>query len=181
MIRINLLPIKEKKKRKKMVMQVIAISAVLLIAIISTLGASQYYSDRLDARVEALQVLENDIKELRKIIGEVNELKEQRKRLDSQLNAIKSLEKAKSGPVRVLDALSNNIPKRVWLTEIKEKDGAMTFKGVGLNNNVISEFMRAIEKNKYFSAVRLDKVERKKIGGQEVYQFTVICNVNYSA
>ncbi|MCP4498445.1 MAG: hypothetical protein GY822_00565 [Deltaproteobacteria bacterium] len=181
MIRINLLPIKEKKKRNRMFMQLIAMGAVLMIAVISILGVGKYYSDRLEEQVDRKAQLKVDIIELKKIIGKVDELDEQTKRLESQLDAIKMLEKAKSGPVRILDALSSKIPKRVWLDSVTEKGGSMTLKGVGLDHADISEFMNTLDKNKYFSNVRLDHTVSKDNGGQENFSFVITCTVNYSA
>jgi len=94
---------------------------------------------------------------------------------------IDKLEKGKRGPVRVLDELSNAIPKRVWLVSFKEGAGNLSMTGAAIDNADISEFMRALQKSPYFSDVQLKFTQADVREGVSVYNFEVGCKVNYAA
>lgn len=181
MIRINLLPVRAKKKRNTSIYQIVAMSAVLMVALVSAFTVHSVYVSDVEQREKKISDNEAEIKRLQKIIGEVNELDKQKTRLLSQLGVIDKLEKGKRGPVRVLDELSTAIPKRVWITSFRESGGTLSITGAAMDNSDISEFMRALQKTPYFSEVSLRFSNADQRDGVPVYSFEVSCKVNYSA
>lgn len=181
MIRINLLPVRAKKKRSSSLVQLGAMAGALGVVLIAAVSVHVYFAGQVEEREERIATGREEIANLKKIIGEVNELDKQKKRLLQQLAVIDKLEKGKLGPVRVLDELSTNIPKRVWITTFVEKNGELNLKGTGLENADISEFMRALQKSKYFSNVRLKYTQSTTKDGVLIYNFEITAKVNYSA
>lgn len=181
MIRINLLPVKKKKQRNTAIVQLVAMVSVLLISLLGAWAWTAYYDAQVQDQEDQIAKNNEEIARLNKIIGEVKQLEAQKKRLKSQLDVIKKLERGKTGPVRVLDDLSSYIPKRVWITSFKEKGKSLTLGGVGLENADISEFLRALEKSKYFSNVKLQFTESTSQGGVTIFKFQLTCRVDYSA
>lgn len=181
MIRINLLPVRAKKKRNTSIYQIVAMSAVLMVAAVSAFTVHSVYVAKVEERERKIADNETEIKRLQKIIGEVNELDKQKTRLLSQLAVIDKLEKGKRGPVRVLDELSTAIPKRVWVTSFREAGGTLSITGAAMDNSDISEFMRALQKTPYFTDVSLRFSNADQRDGVPVYNFEINCKVNYSA
>jgi type IV pilus assembly protein PilN len=181
MIRINLLPVRAKKKRNTSIYQIVAMSAVLMVAIVTSVAAHSMFVADVEKLDKSIADNETEIKRLQKIIGEVNELDKQKKRLQSQLAAIDKLEKGKRGPVRVLDELSTAIPKRVWVTSFRESGGSLSLTGSAMDNSDISEFMRALQKTPYFTEVTLRFSNADQRDGVPVYNFEISCKLNYSA
>lgn len=181
MIRINLLPVRAQKKRSKSLIQIAGMAATLCVAAAIGIGANMYYTDIAEKQQEKIDASKDEIKRLKKIIGEVNQLDKQKSRLLKQLSVIEKLERSKLGPVRVLDELSTYIPKRVWLKHFEEKGGSLTLKGVGLENSDISEFLRALQKSKYFKNVKLKYTQAQKSNGVSIFNFMITCGVNYAA
>lgn len=181
MIRINLLPVRAKQKRNTSIYQIVAMSAVLLVAMVGAFTVHTIYQNRVEERETKIAENEQEIKRLQKIIGEVNELEKQSKRLKDQLAVIDKLEKGKRGPVRVLDEMSSQIPKRVWITGFREAGGALSVTGSAMDNSDISEFMRAMQKTPYFSDIALKFTQADLRDGVTVYNFEIGCRVNYSA
>jgi type IV pilus assembly protein PilN len=182
MIRINLLPVRAKKKRNTSIYQIVAMSAVLMVAAVTAFTVHSVYQAKVDERASKIADNETEIKRLQKIIGEVNELDKQKTRLLSQLAVIDKLEKGKRGPVRVLDELSNAIPKRVWITSFREAGGMLAITGSAMDNSDISEFMRALQKTPYFKqdvSLRFSNADQRD--GVPVYNFEINCKVDYSA
>ncbi|MBM4280788.1 MAG: hypothetical protein FJ137_08520 [Deltaproteobacteria bacterium] len=181
MIRINLLPVRAKKKRNTSIYQIVAIAAVLMVASVSSFTMHSVYAAKVEERETKIADNEAEIKRLQKIIGEVNELDKQKTRLLNQLAVIDKLEKGKRGPVRVLDDLSTAIPKRVWVTSFREAGGALSITGSAMDNSDISEFMRALQRTPYFTDITLKFSSADQRDGVTMYNFEIGCKVNYSA
>ncbi len=181
MIRINLLPVRAKKKRNTSIYQLVAMSGVVVFTLLVVAIVHFAMANKLAEQEKKIADSQSEIKRLEKIIGEVKELDQQKSRLLNQLAVIDKLEKGKRGPVRVLDELSNAIPKRVWLTNFREAGGNLSMTGSAIDNADISEFMRVMQKSPYFSNVQLKFTQADVREGVSVYNFEVGCKVNYSA
>ena len=181
MIRINLLPVRQKKKRNTSIYQLVGMASAVVVTFIVALGATIYFQSQVSGQEKKIADADVEIKRLEKIIGEVKELDAQKARLLSQLAVIEKLEKGKLGPVRVLDELSNAIPKRVWLINMKEAGGALSMTGAAIGNADVSEFMRNLQKSPYFTDVQLKFTQSDSREGVAIYNFEVGCKVNYAA
>jgi type IV pilus assembly protein PilN len=181
MIRINLLPVRAKKKRNTSLYQLMSMSAAVLVALFVAASVHAYFTSVVADQEKKIAEADEEIKRLQKIIGEVNELDKQKQRLLAQLAVIDKLEKGKRGPVHVLDDLSTNIPKRVWINRFTENGGSLSMTGAALENADISEFMRSLQKSPYFGDVQLKFTQSDVRDGVAIYTFEVTCQVNYQA
>ena len=181
MIRINLLPVRKQKARSSSVIQLAALAIAAVVIVAAAMGVNLYFANEIETQEKAIAETRDEITRLKTIIGEVNELDKQKPRLIAQLSVIDTLEKGKRGPVRVLDELSLNIPKRVWITSFDESNGVLVLKGLGLENADISEFLRSLQKSRYFKDVRLQYTQSEPQGGVSIYGFQLTAGVDYSA
>lgn len=181
MIRINLLPVRKKKQRNTAIVQLAAMAGVLVVAIIGSYFWMLYYENEIEQQEKKIAEATEEIARLKKIIGEVNQLEKQKERLRKQLAVIDRLERGKRGPVHVLDELSTHVPKRVWIRKFKEDNGNLELEGRGLENADVSEFLRALQKSKYFSDVRLAYTQSNVEAGVTIYEFKISAKVNYAA
>ena len=177
MIRINLLPVRQTRKRETVQQQLF----IFALAIVVTGGLCfAWYSfaakTTRDLQAQIVTKKEN-LKRLENIIGKVNEHTKRKKEYEEKLSVIRTLKKSKTGPVRALDDLATELPKRVWLSEMSEADGQVSFTGNALNNEDVSAFMKVLEKSKYFNDIILVKTSISDKG----YEFVITCSVNYSA
>jgi type IV pilus assembly protein PilN len=181
MIRINLLPVKKTKKRNTALVQLGAMASAVVVALFISFLWGAYFEADIKEQGAKIKEANVEIDRLKKIIGEVNELEKQKERLRAQLSVIDKLERGKRGPVHVLDELSTHVPKRVWVTTFREEGGKLELSGVGLDNADISEFLRALQKSKYFQNVQLGYTQSQVKNGVTIYQFQITCSVNYAA
>jgi len=179
MIRINLLPVRaiKKKESTRQMFSVLFLSIGLLIVLIVFFHLSQLREiSALDAQNAAYN---EEIKRLRLDIKDVNKFKAERDDYQRRLNKIHDLQRAKIGPVRVLDELSMALPGKLWLTSLREKDGKMELKGIAMDNPTIAQFMTNLEKTGVIKNVELvvsQQLERKDL---KLKEFTVTCQVLY--
>src|SRR5919106_2146007 len=145
MIKINLLPVRQVKKREAG-KQILVLYAVLLLG--ALLGNWFWWSSRDDAKAELankVRATEGKIKELERIIGEVNNINKRKKELEEKLAVLNELRKGRSGPVRILDALAEATPKKVWLKEFDEKGGQVKLTGTAFSHEDVAELMRGLQ------------------------------------
>lgn len=183
MIRINLFPVRQTQKRQTVQQQLLVGAAVLIITLIGCIVWYASVSSRAKALALDIQKKRQELAQLDKIIGEVNDLRAKKKELEEKQNIIEKLRKGKTGPVRALDDLATMIPERVWVTDIREKAGSVTIVGRAINHENVSAFMKSLQKSKYFSSVSLgySKASSSKTKGVTLYEFEITCAVNYSA
>lgn len=181
MIRINLLPVRKKKQRNTAILQLGLMGGVLGIALVGCYFWTLYYDNEIEKQQQKITEATAEIERLRKIIGEVNELEKQKERLNKQLGVIERLERGKRGPVHVLDELSTHMPKRVWIESFTERNGVLELSGVGLENADVSEFLRALQKSKFFNDINLAFTQSTEKNGVTIYQFKISAKVNYAA
>lgn len=180
MIRINLLPVKAARKQQTGLQQLILMSASVVFVGLCLMVYNITLGNQLDQLREDISKDEAEIARLEKIIGEVNQYEDQKKKLQAQLKVIEELERGKSGPVKVMDALASGIPKRVWIDSFDEKSGVATITGYGLEMADVSEFLKSLEKSPYFTEVTLKFTENAPQKGIQTFKFQISTKVNYA-
>src|SRR5262245_48859249 len=121
MIRINLLPVRAVKKRELGRQILVLGAAVLVLALVLN---TAWYLDRNSTssrNMDRINGTRARIAELEKVIGEVNNINKRKREVEEKLKVLDELRKGRSGPVRMLDALSTATPKKVWLKDFDEK------------------------------------------------------------
>jgi type IV pilus assembly protein PilN len=144
MIRINLLPTRQVKKREAG-KQIIALFAAVLIAALA--GNYFWYDSREQERTrnqERINQTRARIADLEKVIGEVNNINKRKKEVEDKLKILDDLRKGRSGPVRMMDALATATPKKVWLKNFDESQGLVSLKGMALSHDDVAEMMRGL-------------------------------------
>jgi type IV pilus assembly protein PilN len=155
MIRINLLPVKalraEVTRRRE-----VTIGSVVLAAVVVLLGAMYFYqSYRLSQLQAELITLRSELQALNVKIKEVGDLQNKIKDLRGKTKIIEDLNRKKSGPVLVMESLSNATPGSLWLTDLRESGGSLTMNGLAVDNQTIADFLKSMAASKYFSNVEL--------------------------
>jgi type IV pilus assembly protein PilN len=107
--------------------------------------------------------LEADIERYKPQEKLVANFKKRKRQLQNKLDVIQSLERARSGPVRVLDELSERVPDRLWLTSVRTIDKGIRLEGQSLDTGVVADFLRGLNASPFFSNVDLDKTSGGKI------------------
>jgi type IV pilus assembly protein PilN len=180
MIHINLLPVRALKKkettRQMISTLLLSIGLLIIIIVFFHLSLSREIS-RKDAQIAAYN---EEIKRLKLDTKDISKFKAEREDLQRRLNIIHTLERAKTGPLRVLDELAMALPGKLWLTSLKEKDGKMELKGIAMDNPTIAQFMTNLEKTGAIKNVELvvsQQLERKNL---KLKEFTLTCQVLYA-
>ncbi|NJK90176.1 MAG: hypothetical protein HC923_12850 [Myxococcales bacterium] len=181
MIRINLLPVRKTQKTKSVQQQLLVGVGILLTAVIISIVWTAAVSGAADEKKQKVAEKTEELRQLDKIIGEVNEFTAKKDELEEKLKVIENLRKSKTGPVKAFDDLASEIPNRVWLSEVGEAGGRLKLKGSAIDPEDISAFMKALQKSPYFQNVNLSFSKSRREGSIVLYDFEISCQVDYSA
>lgn len=183
MIKINLLPFREARRRENIRRQISIFFLTVLLAI-TAMGYFQYTKiNELNNLKENQTKLQKKLKKYQKIIKRVNELNKIISEYQNKLKIINELESKKTGPVHMLDEIAMAIPRnKLWLTYLSESKGILTLKGTAKNNEVVADFMKNLEKSHFFKTVDLKGIQVQLLDQFKikVSNFTLECKtINY--
>ncbi|MHB8057957.1 MAG: PilN domain-containing protein [Desulfuromonadaceae bacterium] len=171
MIKINLLPVRAAKKKETAIQQIVIFCvAVAAIALVVT---SLYLVKRvqISAAREDIVTAENKINELKKKIGKIEELKALKEQVKKKLDVLSQLRKNKTGPAQRLVSLSDLTPDKLWLTNYSESGPNVKISGIALTEDLIADFMKALEASGDFMTVELMVSEQTEVAGTKLKKF----------
>ena len=157
MIEINLLPHREAKRAADL-RQNLAVLVLSLVLVGGVIAVVDRNLSRSQLKAEAaVRQLEADIARYRPEEEKVAAFKLKRSQLEDKIDVIRGLDRARSGPVRILDELSNTTPDRLWLTSLSTEGVAITVAGDSLDTGVVADFLRNMNASPYFVEVDLER------------------------
>jgi Tfp pilus assembly protein PilN len=100
-------------------------------------------------------------RELSDVITQIDALNQQIEETRAKVAAVERLVSTRLFPVPVLDSVSQVIPKYVWLTELSYNAsatrGTVHMEGKSLTNDLLSDFLAALQEVPRFSGVQLEE------------------------
>lgn len=102
---------------------------------------------RLDREIEEKTVLLKKVEEDRRV---ADELEKKRQKVEHQIDLITRLKNEQQMPVRLLDEISKNLPEFLWLTNLNESGGQLTFTGRATTPNAYANFYNNLDASPYF-------------------------------
>jgi len=174
MIEINLLPHREARRAADLRQSgaVLALGLVLVFGVIAVVDQAQ--ETALKDASAAIGQLESDIARYRPEEDKVQAFKAKRIELQDKLSVIRGLDRARSGPVRILDELSRKTPERLWLTGLSTEGIQITVEGESLDTGVVADFLRSLNSSPYFKNVDLDRTSSSShVEGVKLVHFVI--------
>ena len=178
MIKVNLLPYREKKKEVQSKNQVVILGA-LGLAFVVLLGAFHIFTVmKLTGLENQVQSTQQTLQQLKSSIGDINQYKKAKEILEKRLNIINYLEKNRFAKVFFLDELTAMVPvNQVWIKSMKESETDVKIDGFAKDNIAIAKFMRNLEKSQQLTSVDLVSSKQTEIAGNKLKQFTLSCGL----
>lgn len=166
MIKINLLgrtKLKAAKARKISTASNQTLMAVMAIAVVLMSVGIVYFWQRIlvqqDEELSRQIMLAKKEKVRQEGMLKENEVFEKRRKLlETRINVIESLKKNQSGPVQVLDLLSDCIQRSegVWLKDLAQKGNLITVNGMALGSpDAVADFITNLTRVGNFKNVNL--------------------------
>jgi type IV pilus assembly protein PilN len=181
MIQINLLPVRE-EKRKADVRQFAALLGATFLGTLAVAGAVhlKLIADAVSARNSLVQ-LQAQIEQFKPQLEQVEKYRAAKQAIESKLEVIGRLERSRSGPLNVLSELSTHAPERLWVTGLDAKDARIVVKGMSLDNELVALFMTALGDSPFFKDVELEETEAKAVDGLRLNEFELSATIETPA
>jgi type IV pilus assembly protein PilN len=176
MIRINLLPHRE-EKRKRREQQFAVLGGLTALLAVVVAGAVWLY---LDAQVtqqrQNVAYMKAEIAKLDKQIEEIRKIREETAALLAKKRVVESLQANRSEPVQLLDQLLRQLPEGVYLKSIKQTGTKVNVVGYAQSNARVSTLMRNLGASPYLEnpeLVEIKAVPAPDKSGNRVNEFNM--------
>lgn len=180
MIKINLLPTKQARKKESTILQLSIGGAAIVLALVFSFFLNQMMQRKIDNEQVAINDLNAQLNKLKSVLDKVEEYKKEKQDLESKIAAIKQLNDQRTGPVKFLAEFSEILPERAWITSFKENEKQLSLDGVALDGPTVTTFVDNLRGSKFFSNIELLRVEQSSSNNQAQQKFFITCTVNYT-
>jgi type IV pilus assembly protein PilN len=178
MLKINLLPVRQLKKRAKAKKQLsgILVLFMLVIAVLVFTGALQAQKiSGLESNVASLQKEKDSYTST---LQKIAKLKKDSEELIRKTGIINQLKTDSSLTVRVIDEVANRIDnQRMWLESLNQDHTVLRLSGVALDNQTIAQFMDNFKASPFVRDVVLASSSLKVVSGRNLKSFEINCTV----
>jgi len=179
MIRINLLPYREEKKKAGIHRQILIVSIAFLLFFFVIGSVHMHVVMDIKSLEKQVKDSEARLKKLTKITGDVEKFKKDKAIIEKKLNIISDLEKNRLYPVHILDEVARKIPPgKIWLTSISQKGTDVRLGGIALSNSVIAIYMTNLETSQYIISVDLISSKQVSLSDKKLMNFTLSCTLS---
>ncbi|KFB67112.1 PilN domain-containing protein [Candidatus Accumulibacter vicinus] len=177
MIRINLLPHREEKRRARRQQFYALLGLVTLLA--GLIGVLVYsviagYISVQDARNDFLK---QEIAVLNKEIDQIKRLKEQSDALMERKRIIESLQRDRAEAVRLLSELAKQMPEGVYLRSLKQEGQRISLGGYAQSSARVSTLMRNIEASPWLEKPQLLEIKAVLVDKRRLNEFTMNASI----
>src|SRR5476651_1770653 len=142
MIRINLLPHREIRRKQQQKEFFIMLGVVAGLGAAVLLITHSYLSGQLEEQNGRNTYPETEITALDKQIEEIKKVQEQTTALLQRKKIVESLQANRAETVYLLDQLVRQLPDGVYLKSVQQRAGKVAINGFAQSNARVSTFMR---------------------------------------
>lgn len=178
MIRINLLPHREqKRKARREQFYALAGMVLALAGAIWALGFT-ILNGYINGQEEKNAFLKNEIALLDKDIDEIKKLKEQTDALLSRKQIIESLQVNRAETVHLFNELARQMPPGVYLKAIKQTGGKINLSGYTQSNARVSNLMHNLDDSPLFERPELVEIKAAMVDKRRLSEFSL--NIHFT-
>ncbi len=141
MIKINLLPKEEQKRRAPVRPNTVLFTAGAIILVVAMAYGWYWLSGTVQAVATDIENRKVELKRFESRAKDVEKYQAEKKRLEERLKAINSLVAATGNSSRLLDEVSKALPNEVWLTSISRVGKKIDIAGFAFTNLGVATFM----------------------------------------
>jgi len=159
MIRVNLLPHREEKRKRRQ--QQFGVLAGIVLAISLLVAAGVYlFLDQQESQQQAnVNYMKNEIAKLDKQIEEIRKIREETASLLAKKQVVEGLQSNRSEPVQLLDQLLRQLPEGVYLKSVKQTGTKVGVTGYAQSNARVSTLMRNLGASPYLENPELIEIK----------------------
>jgi type IV pilus assembly protein PilN len=171
MIKVNLIPVKRRKKSKPLPTFIITMVIVTIGVSIVMAYLFFFFNSRLSAKKAQFADNGKKIAELKEKIKAVESFEQLNKTFQQRNDIIEQLSKNRSVPVKLLDEISNLLPNGVWFQTMTVSGDNISIDGYAFTNTDIVSYVDNVKNSKIFTDVYLQESKSTEIEKIPLYVF----------
>lgn len=171
MIRINLLPHRELKRKARQQQFALLSGLTVAIGILIIWGVHEIVVEKINQQQARNQYLQSEIALLDRQIAEIKTIREKIQQLLSRKQIIESLQTDRVKVVHMLDQVARRIPDGVNLKNFKQTEQHLHLSGYAQSNAWVSTLMRNLDASPWFESPLLVEIKAVNIDGKRLNEF----------
>jgi type IV pilus assembly protein PilN len=173
MMRVNLLPHREIRRKAQQQQFIAALAAVAIVGAVVAYGVYLLLEREYDNHVSGNKYLTEEIAKVDKEIEEINRLKEQTAALLARKQVVETLQSNRSETVNLLDQLVRQLPDGMYLSSVRQQGAKVTITGVTQSQARVSTLMRNLESSQKLANPALVVIQSLSKGTTKANEFTM--------
>lgn len=173
MMRINLLPHRETRRKQQQQQFLIALGAVAVLGALAAYGVYWFLDRQFEGHVAGNKYLTEEIAKVDKEIEEINRLKEQTAALLARKQVVETLQSNRSETVHLLDQLVRQLPDGMYLRTVRQQGARVVINGVTQSQARVSTLMRNLESSQKLGNPALVEIKLLPQGATRANEFTM--------
>ncbi|MHB8814344.1 MAG: PilN domain-containing protein [Steroidobacteraceae bacterium] len=159
MPRINLLPWRDAQRKERKLKFMVALGVAAACACVVTGAVYLLYNAMIDGQVARNDELKQQIKLLDRQIEEINNLEKTKKQFIARMEIIEKLQRSRPEIVHLFDQIVKTLPDGVYLTGVTQTGDHLKFTGVAQSSTRVSAFMRNIDSSQWMKDPTLEVIQ----------------------
>lgn len=173
MLRINLLPHREEKRRERRRQFYVVSGLMLVLGAVIGLAGHLYMSGLIDRQQARNDFLKGEIRKLDTEIAEIRRLRSQIDALLARKEVIEGLQGARVQPVHLFNDLVAQMPEGVYLRSLSQEGARVTLNGHAQSNARVSHLMRSLDVSEFIDNPGLIEVKSAVVDARRLSDFTL--------
>lgn len=181
MIRINLLPHREEKRRARRQQFYTLVGLVAVLAALVVLLVYSVWSGYISDQESKNAFLKKEIAELDAKIDHIKRLREQTQALLARKEVIESLQSDRSEAVHLLGELTRSVPEGIYLKSIRQEGRKVNLSGYAQSNSRVSSLMRNLEGSQWMESPQLMEIKAVTVEKRRLNEFVLVFQLKRAA
>ena len=171
MIRINLLPHRELKRKARQQQFAILAGLTVSLGVLVIWGVHEMMMDKIDHQNGRNQYLRDEIAVLDRQIAEIKSIKEKIQEMLARKEIVESLQGNRIKVVHMLDEVARQLPEGVYLKSLKQTNEHLHLAGYAQSNAGISTLMRHLDASPWLESPLLIEIKAATENGIRLSEF----------
>ncbi|MDR1853690.1 MAG: PilN domain-containing protein [Azoarcus sp.] len=173
MIRINLLPYREEKRKERRQQFYVVATLMAVLGAAIWLLVHMINAGHLGVQDERNRIFQDQIAALDKEISEIKDLRGQIDRLLARKQIIETLQSNRAETVHLFNELAARVPSGVYLNLVTQTGDKITLKGYAQSNARVSLLMSSLNDSPFLAGSEVVRSVAETLNNRRVYSFEV--------
>ena len=173
MIRLNLLPHRELKRKARQQQFAVLAGITFFLGLLTVGMVHIMITGQIEYQESRNDYMKNQIAILDKQIDEIKQIRAQTQVLLARKKVVETLQDNRSDVVHLLDQLVRLLPDGVYLRSIKQTNQTINLTGYAQSNARVSTLMRKLESSPWLGLPSLVEIKASKVNNARLNAFSL--------